>query len=605
MTHHSLFSRTRFVSAPTPDVPVSGRVRLEGEVKQALETGRNRLIVTGALFALVFLVIAGRLVELTLIGHQGEPRIAGVPREGALETFRADITDRNGVLLATSLETASLYANPHHIGDAADAAHRLAPVIAGDEAELRAKLGSNKSFVWLRRNLTPSEQYQVNRLGIPGIDFQRDERRVYPLGNVVSHVVGFTDVDNKGLTGIEKHFDQQLGQAQRPVRLSLDVRVQYILREELAAAMAEYSAVGAAGMVMDARSGEILSMVSLPDFDPHRPGAVPAETRFDRPTLGVYEMGSTFKLFTLAMALDYGTGTLASTYDATAPLHISRFTISDYHGQHRWLSMAEVLQYSSNIGAARIAHDVGPQRQRQFLKRVGMLDAPALELPEIGQPKFPAIWREINTLTIGFGHGLAVSPVQLVTGVSALVNGGILRPATLIKREAGYAPPGVQVITPETSRTIRGLMRMVVEKGTGRKADIDGYRVGGKTGSAEKVSAHGGYARKALLSSFIGAFPIDDPRYVVLAMLDEPKGTKASGWYATGGVVAAPVVGHVVARIGPLLQIDPVERTAQAAMPPTATPPTATPPTAAHQAVTPKPVPQPAARAQGPSVASN
>ncbi|MCK6454336.1 MAG: penicillin-binding protein 2 [Alphaproteobacteria bacterium] len=555
-------------AAPLPANPVAGRVRIEGEVKQALETGRNRLIVTGALFALAFTAISARLFDVTLIGRGAEPRVATAPRLGALETFRADITDRNGVLLATSLETASLYANARQVPDAADAAGKLAGVLGGDQADLAAKLGSGKSFVWIRRNLTPRQQYEVNRLGIPGLDFQRDERRVYPLGNIAAHIVGFTDIDNKGLAGIERRFDEQLRGAQHPVKLALDVRVQHVLRAELESAMRDFSAVGAAGMVLDARTGEILSMVSLPDFDPHRPGAVDPDARFNRPTLGVYEMGSTFKLFTLALGLDSGVATLNSTWDATYPIHISRFTIKDYRGgERRWLSTSEVLQYSSNIGAARMGVAAGPARQRDFMKRMGMLDTPRIELPETGQPMFPTNWREINTMTISFGHGLAVSPLQLANGVAALVNGGVLRPATLLKRDPSDIPPGTQVIKPETSKVMRGLMRMVVEKGTGKKANIPGYRVGGKTGTAEKVSAHGGYARKALLSSFVGAFPIDDPRYVVLAMLDEPHGTRQTGGFATGGAVAAPTIGKIVARIGPLLAVDPVDLPPRPAQP--------------------------------------
>lgn len=561
MTDRSLFSRARHTVAPPPASPVAGRVRLEGEVKQALDTGRNRLIVTGALFALVFTVIAGRLVDVTLIGRSAEPRVATAPRAGAFESFRADISDRNGVLLATSLETASLYANPKHVPDAAEAAHRLAPVLDADEADIKAKLSNGKSFVWLRRNLTPKQQYDVNRLGIPGVDFQRDERRVYPLGNIAAHIVGFTDIDNKGLAGIERRFDDQLRAAQHPVRLSLDVRAQYVMREELQRSIDEFRAVGAAGMILDARTGEIVSMVSLPDFDPHRPGAMPPENRFNRPTLGVYEMGSTFKLLTLAMALDLGVANLGSSWDATHPIQISRFTIKDFRGgERRWLSTSEVLQYSSNIGAARMGVAVGPTRQKDFMRRIGLLEAAPIELPEIGQPIYPAQWREINTMTISFGHGIAVSPLHLVNAVATLVNGGVLRPSTLLKRDPHDIPPGRQVVSPETSRQMRGLMRMVVEKGTGKKAEVVGYRVGGKTGSAEKVSAQGGYARKSLLSSFVGAFPIDDPRYVILAMLDEPHGTKQTGGFATGGAVAAPTVGRLVTRLAPLLGLEPVDR---------------------------------------------
>ncbi|MBY0431844.1 MAG: penicillin-binding protein 2, partial [Rhodospirillales bacterium] len=377
----------------------------------------------------------------------------------------------------------------------------------------------------------------------------------YPQGPLAAHVVGMTDIDNKGIAGIEKSFDATLHGSRDPLRLAIDLRVQTVLREELTRSMNDFHAIGAIGMVMDVRTGELAGMVSLPDFDPNAPSD--PQAMFNRATLGVYEMGSTFKLFNTAISLDLGLSNLGSAYD-TSPIKVGKFTITDYHPFNRPLSVTEILIHSSNLGSARMALEYGTENQKAFLAKFGLLKAPHVELPEVGTPLVPSPWREINTMTISYGHGIAVTPVHLITGVSALVNGGEWRPATLLKHEpgTGIAAPR-QVIKPETSEKLRKMMRMVVESGTGSKADVPGYFVGGKTGTAEKLGA-GGYRHKALLSSFIATFPTIDPKYVVLAMIDEPQGTKESFGYATGGWVAAPAVGRIVSRIGPMLGIAPI-----------------------------------------------
>ena len=538
------------------------RMRLEGVRKQVIETGRNRLLVIGALFGFAFLVIAGRLADVTIFKQGNEPRLAQAVPASTWKAERADIVDRNGVLLATSLATASLYANPRHILDAREAAHQLTRLLPGlNSAEVESKLTSNRGFVWLRRHLTPRQQYAVNRLGIPGLYFQREERQVYPHGRLLSHVLGFVGVDNRGLAGVENSFDETLRQSTSALQLSLDVRLQHIVRQELQAAMTKFGAIGAAGIMLDVHSGEVLAMVSLPDFDPNNPGVEPVEATFNRNTHGVYEMGSTFKIFTTAMALDTGTVTLNSGYDATKPIRISRFLITDYKPKKRWLSVPEIFVYSSNIGAVKMALDVGTANQKAYLARLGLLRPAAIELPEVGGPIVPSPWSKVHTMTIAFGHGIAVSPVQLVSAVAAIVNGGIMRPATLIRRGPGERDPGVRVISTATSERMRRLLRQVVAQGTGRKAAVKGYMVGGKTGTSEKVGARG-YRRKALLSSFVGAFPMDDPRYVVFALLDEPRGTTRTHGYATGGWVAAPIVGRTIARAAPLLGVAPVDETA-------------------------------------------
>lgn len=543
---------------PGEDIQETAGGRMDTANRHAIETGRTRLIVTGALFMAAFGIVALRMVDVTVLKAGQETRHAGIRHSVELHMQRADIVDRNGVALATSLPTVSVYANPTEIIDAEDAAAKLVTALPElSQAEVLARLRMDRSFVYLRRNLTPRQQYAVNALGIPGLYFEKSERRVYPHGRTAAHIVGLTDVDNNGIAGVEKTLDARLRDFRDPLRLSIDLRVQTVLRNELARAVATFRAVGATGMVLDVRTGELLAMVSLPDFDPNAPDSTTAEAMFNRATLGVYEMGSTFKLFNTAAALDSGTATMKSGYDASQPIRIARFTITDYHAKNRWLSVPEILVHSSNIGSAKMALDMGTETQRAYLGRLGLLRAASVELPEVGAPLVPSPWREINTMTISYGHGLAVTPLQMVTGVAALVNGGIYRPATLVLRDSVGDLPGQRVLKPETSRAMRQLMRMVVTEGTGGKADVVGYNVGGKTGTAEKLGAGGSYRRKSLLSSFIATFPADEPRYVVLAMIDEPQGTKETFGYATGGWTAAPAVGRTIAQIGPMLGVAP------------------------------------------------
>lgn len=532
------------------------RVVLDGARKQALEMARTRLLVTGVVFALLFAVIGVRLVDLTVLGPGAEPRYARNNKHVGVTAGRADIVDRNGVILATSLPTASVFADPKDVLNPKAAADALATVFPDlNREEILAKLTSPSRFVWIKRNLTPEQVYAVNRLGLPGVKFQRGESRVYPHGRMAAHVLGLTDVDGIGIAGVEQRFDVPLAGGTRPLTLSLDIRIQSLLREELAAAMAEFRAAGAAGVVLDVRTGETLALVSLPDFDPNQPETMSGEAAFNRAAKGVYEMGSTFKLFTAAMALDSGAATLKDRYDARKPLRVARFTISDYHAKNRWLTVPEVLIHSSNIGSAKMALDVGTKAQRDYLGRLGLLQPVSVELPETGAPLLPTTWRDINTMTISYGHGIAVSPLHVAAAVAAVVNGGVRRPVTLLRQSE--PPRGQRILSEATSEKMRALMRLVVRRGTGRNADAKGYLVGGKTGTAEK-QVDGGYREKRLISSFVGAFPMTDPRYVVLAVVDEPKGNKRTFNYATGGWVAAPVVKHVVERMGPMLGLAPV-----------------------------------------------
>lgn len=556
------------IRRPAPDLvaqrpqPVINPMALEmepdGPRKRALEVSHGRVLLGASLFAVVFLVIAARLVAITLL-PDGAGSAAAAPVK--IKTAdRADIIDRNGVVLATSLTTASLYANPSQVQNPDETAEMLNSVLPDlNIASTAAKLDTDRAFIWLKRNLTPRQQQAVNRLGLPGIYFQAESKRVYPQGNLTVHLVGFTDVDSRGLAGVERSFDDLLQGGERPLQLATDVRLQHILHEELNRAITDFDGIGGAGIILDLKSGEVLAMVSLPDFDPARPGEASEDARFDRATLGVYEMGSTFKIFNTAIALDSGTVTLADGFDATKPIRIGGHSINDYKGKHRFLTIPEIFTYSSNIGSAKMADLFGPEIQQAYLKRFGLMDKSPIELSEVGEPFYPSPknWKRVNTMSVSYGHGISVNATQLITAVGAIVNHGILRQPTLLKRELDEVPEGTRVVSEQTSEQLRQLMRLVVQIGTGKKANAPGYLVGGKTGTADKQKGRG-YAADSRLASFVAAFPMNDPRFAILAMVDEPKPNATSHGYATAGWVTAPVVGAVVQRMAPLYGLKPL-----------------------------------------------
>lgn len=538
------------------------RMRLEGIRAEAMERARQRLTLILILFAGAFLLVAGRTLELGLIEAVAE---APAMSRGQLDSppMRADIVDRNGEILATNLEVQSLYADPAKVLDpAAEAAALVRVLPALSEAEIRARLESRRRFVWIKRKLTPEQVWRVNALGLPGLGFETEQERIYPQGRLAAHVVGFADPDGKGLAGIEHAFDERLSDpaaVDEPLALSLDVRVQHALTDEIARGMEQFTAKAGAGLVLDVETGELLALASLPDFDPNHAASASDEQRLNRISHAVYELGSVFKIFTVAMALEGGVADLDDTYDAREPLKAARFLIHDDHPQNRILSVPEVFIHSSNIGAARMALDIGGERQQAFLRAAGLMRPAAIELPEVGRPILPDRWREVRTMTVAYGHGIAVSPLQAASAVAAIVNGGDLIPATLIAKPDGHDSQGQRLVSERTSRHMRRLMRLAVTDGTGEQADVPGYRLAGKTGTAEKAIA-GGYARKALLSSFVGVFPGDAPRYLVFVLFDEPTGTKDTAFYETGGWTAAPAVGRVVSRIAPLLGVEPGPR---------------------------------------------
>jgi cell division protein FtsI (penicillin-binding protein 3) len=518
-------------------------------------------------FSALYCIIALRLVIFATVSEgYGARRSVGTD---AIATARPDILDRNGQVLATDVRTPSLFGEPRKIIDVDEAVELLTAVLPDlDAAEVRERLSSKRGFVWLKREITPQQQVEIHKLGIPGIGFLSENKRVYPNGPVISHEIGHVNIDNQGIAGIEKWIDGQglaalhmaglaTDRLQKPVELAVDLRVQFALRDELVKAREKFNAKAAAGIITDVNTGEIVAMVSEPDYDPNNPREANDPTRINRLTTGVYEMGSTFKVFTVAMALDTGKVNLSSSFDARASLRYGRFTIHDDHPIPRMLSVPEIFTYSSNIGAARMALAGGVEAHQKFLRKLGQLDRLRTELPESAEPIVPKRWGELNTVTIAFGHGLSVAPLQAVMGVGATMNGGLLVPPTFLKRSREEALlVSKQVLKPETSQMMRYLMRLNAEKGTGTKANVGGYYIGGKTGTAEKV-VNGRYSKTKLLTDFMAVLPADKPRYLILVMLDEPRPAQGTFGFATAGWNAAPTVARVIERVAPLLGIEP------------------------------------------------
>jgi cell division protein FtsI (penicillin-binding protein 3) len=543
------------------------RTLLYGRNVDRAAKARARIGLAILVFALGYSVIAGRLVMFAAVPEGHGSRRASA--QDAVATARPDILDRNGQILATDVRTPSLFAEPHRIIDVDEASELLTAVMPDvDAPELRERLASKRRFVWLKREITSKQREQIHRLGIPGIGFLPENKRIYPNGAEVSHLIGHVNIDNQGIAGIEKWLDGRgladlhlaglaTDRLQKPVELAVDLRVQHALRDELIAAREKFKAIAAAGVLTDVHTGEVVAMVSVPDYDPNNPREALDPTRINRLTTGVYEMGSTFKALTVAMALDSGKITLKSAFDASHPLQYGKFTIHDFHAQNRVLTVPEVFTYSSNIGVARMAVSLGVEHHKWFLRKMGQLDRLRTELPESAEPLLPKRWMELNTVTIAFGHGLSVAPLQAVSAIAALMNGGHLIPPTFLKRsEKDAMALSTQVVKPETSDKMRYLMRLNVEKGSATRADVKGYYVGGKTGTSEKVVG-GRYSKTKVLTSFTAVFPADQPRYLLLVMLDEPQVTPETHGFTTSGWNAVPVGGAIISRIAPLLGIEP------------------------------------------------
>jgi len=533
------------------------RIRSLDQRQASLVVAHQRLMLIMLLFMAAILMIALRLLWLSVFSD-GDARGAAV----SLVAKRGDIVDRNGDVLARTIDAWSIGVHANKLlNDPEDLAPKLAALMPErSEAEYLAILKSGTRFTYLRRRAMPDLVAQVNALGEPAMAYAREPERLYPQTTLAAHVLGYTDFDGRGVTGMERVLDSRLtdpGLRGQPVALSIDTRVQAAMESELSAAMVSQQAKGATGLVLDVHTGEVVSMVSLPVFNPNKPGQAIDDARRNNVTQSVYELGSTFKAITFANAMDSGVITsLAKRYDATAPLAVGKYRIKDDHPANRWLNIPEALIHSSNIVTARIADELGEARTAAMFRKLHFDKAPDIELKERGRPIWPVYWGRSAVMTVGYGHGMAVTPLHLATAYAALVNGGIWRPSTLLKVEPGRAPRGSRVFSANTSYRMRQMLRMVVLDGTGRKADADGLRVGGKTGTANKAVG-GGYAQHSTVSTFAGAFPMDAPRYVVIVMFDDPKGDAESAGFRTAGMVVAPVYNRVVSRIGPLLGVTP------------------------------------------------
>ena len=550
------------MNAPSPALvaPRPERLRLVGQRRQLLAVMHQRLMFGMLVYAGIVAIIGLRILYLAAFGdHAGR-------KEGLTSYIpeRGDIVDRNGDPLARTIDAWTIAVHPNKvIGDKLALAQRLAQLMPEYSADQYfALLKSNKSFFYLRRRASPALVEAVNAIGEPGLALQREPDRLYPQTSLAAHVIGFTDIDGHGVAGMERAFDGQLSDPAtrgQPLVLSIDSRVQQALEHELLDAMTHFSAIGAAGVVMDVKTGEVLAMTSLPQLNPNAAGQGTDDARFNRATNGVYELGSTFKPFTVAMAMDSGIiKSFGKIYNCPQELHVYGHVVHDTHPYGRACSVAEIMKESSNIGTAQIADQVGAERQKAFLKKMGVLDPVRVELKERGRTLTPGSrWGPFETMTVGFGHGIAVTPLHLATGYATLFNGGVYHPATLLKVDRNHpVPRGVRVFSEETSYKMRSLLRLVVTQGTGKKADAPGYRVGGKTGTAEKLIG-GHYSSAAVVTSFAGVFPMDEPRYVMVMMLDDPKATAETYGFHTAAWNIGPAFGVAVSRIAPLLGIAP------------------------------------------------
>lgn len=548
-------------------IPVAGRPRpapqpVEFTPRHPLRSASIILVVLTA-----FAAVGGQLMRLAA-KHEGAADIS-ISAPIATGVSRPDLVDRNGRLLASDVEMPSLYADPLLIVDRDETVEKLRTVFPDlDDRALLETLGDRtRRFEWIRRGLSPGIAQNVHNLGLPGLAFRPELKRAYPAGRLAGHVLGGVNVDNRAVAGIEQYLDAHglvdpvfgaQPSTRPPVALALDVRVQHALEHELLEAVKTYRAKGAGGVVLDVETGEVVASASLPRIDPAHPQAAPRPDEIDRMSAGTYELGSIFKLMTVAMALDSGMVTPESMIDVSQPLKVGRFEIKDHHGGAAKLSVRDVFIKSSNVGSGQLALQAGAERQHAFLASLGLCDRIHTEAGAVAAPLLPKTWGEIETITIGFGHGLAVAPLQFAAAAAAIVNGGEYVAPTFLKRSARVHIGRRRVVSEATSAALREMMRANVEEsgGTGRRAAVDGYAVGGKTGTAE-IAVRGRYDRNAVIASFLGAFPIDKPRYLTLVMVFRPSRTEASAGEITASHTAAPVTRKLISRIAPLLGVAP------------------------------------------------
>ncbi len=541
---------------------------VEGQDASRLK-GQNRIRLMGLFFASVFLAITVQLVRISIIAPMNEE--AKIIAEAAEHIPRPDIVDRNGIVLATDIAVASLYADPRKIIDIDEAVELITATVPDiDSKVLLAKFKTpGKAFVWLKRQVSPEERDAVYNLGIPGVGYVNERKRVYPQGRLSAHTVGYVDVDSKGIAGIERYLDDAGAlftasltdpgkAAAAPAELAMDIRVQHAMTDEISKAVIKFKAIAGGGIILDIETGEVISLVSLPDFDPNAEAKKIGKDQQNRMLSGVYELGSVIKAVTFAMAFDTGTVNMNSKYDARFPLVIGSARISDFHAQRRVLTVPEIFTFSSNIGTAKMALDVGVEKHQEFLAKVGLFDKLLTEVPETARPLLPKKWGKLVSATAAFGHGFAVQPLQGLSVVAGLLNDGNMVPPTFMRRSKEEADVlAKNIVKASTADALRTLFRLNATDGTASKADVIGYRVGGKTGTAEKV-INKRYSKNHSLTSFIGAFPMEKPRYAILIMLDEPKALPETYGFATSGWNAVPTASKIIERIAPLLNVKPV-----------------------------------------------
>jgi cell division protein FtsI (penicillin-binding protein 3) len=475
-----------------------------------------------------------------------------------IDKVRGKIYDRNGSILAVNLPTKSIYVRPDEVFDVENTAKALVEVIDEKNDKLYeiflSKLKSPKPFVWIKRHILPSQQLKIRSLGLQGVYLADDSKRFYPQENDFSHLIGFVDIDQNGISGVEKSFNEVLSEG-NDIELSLDINIQSIVRNKLSNSILNHEALGGMAVIMDVNNGEIVSLVSLPDFNPNgqKLTSNKDEEMFNRATLGLYEMGSTFKILTLAIGLDMGAVKLSDSFNVSQPIKLGKYLIKDYKFHKANLTLPEVLIFSSNRGVGQVGIKIGIEKQQEYLRNIGMLSPIDLEIGERGRPLHvsPKQWNEVYLVTISYGHGIAVTALHTVQAIASVTNGGILYKPTILKQT--LQPEGVRVFKEKTSHTMRKLMRRVVEEGYAKKAEVEGYNIGGKTGTAEKVK-NGKYVKhNCNLASFFGAFPIDNPQYVIFVAVDEPKPNKLNQGFTTGGWVAAPLAADILREVGYLL----------------------------------------------------
>lgn len=517
---------------------------------RAVSEGRIRIRISLILFLGMISLVLLRLAEVALLSPDAHRRAA--PEQ--ITQQRADITDRNGMLLATTLSSYSLYAEPARIWNPKETAEALASIRPDLNIERVAEqLASDRAFVWVDRGLSPKEKQQVFELGYPGLGFRREPRRVYPNAPLAAHLIGWTDIDMAGAAGVERAFEDRLtGESAPDLTLALDGRVQFAIAEELQRSVEHFSALSAAAVLMDVTTGEVIAMVSVPDFNANDYGAAEPEQRFNHAAMSTYDLGSVFKPLTVAMALEDGLTTRDEMFDVHKPYRVLNKFIRDDHPSDVPLSLDYVLAESSNRGTAMLAQRIGKERQQHYLRGLGLLDRVPYELAESARPQIQDFWGEMATVTVSYGHGLSVTPLALTTAMAALLNDGVYVEPTVLTRDVTRPPKTRRVFSSEVSKDLIDMMRLTVVEGTGKKANVPGFGVMGKTGTAEKP-IRGGYDTDRLVTSFVAGFPHSSPRYALLVTLDEPKGLPETYGYATAGWNAAPTAGAVIERIGPML----------------------------------------------------